>query len=175
MRTTALSLRAVTIVVLTGVSGAGKTTVGERLAAQLNLPFFDGDDFHPPGNVAKMRAGRALTDGDRAGWLARLQELIRDVSGRGQSAIVACSALKQRYRERLAPHGSDVMLVYLDIDYPIARERLLARESHFMKAELLQSQFDALEAPDNCLTVDAAQDTDIIVQRIRQALASSRA
>lgn len=163
----------VRIVILMGVTGSGKTTIGQRLAKDVNWVFHDGDDFHPPANVDKMRRGIPLTDEDRAPWLAALEHLIRDLIMQGQSAVISCSALKQSYRDRLAANRDEVVFVYLKGDYRLARERLLSRKGHFMKADLLASQFDALEEPEGVLTVDFAQEPDVIVGQIRQALGLS--
>src|SRR5919109_2303157 len=107
------------VVLLMGVSGAGKTTIGQRLAKDLGWPFYDGDDFHPQANIDKMRQGIALTDDDRAAWLAALHQLIHDFTSANQSAVIACSALKQSYRDRLLRGEKDVRLVYLKGDYDL--------------------------------------------------------
>ena len=160
----------VRIVILMGVTGSGKTTIGRLLAKECNWPFYEGDDFHPTANVEKMRRGMPLTDEDRAPWLDALNHLIRDLIARVQSAVVACSALKQAYRDRLAGNRDEVVFVYLRADYPLARARLLSRKDHFMKVDLLASQFDTLEEPEGVLTVDIAEEPDVIVGRIREAL-----
>ena len=135
------------VYVVMGVSGSGKTTVGQALARALDCPFYDADDFHPPENVAKMAGGVPLTDADRAPWLARLHKLLADHVQRKQTAVLACSALKEAYRERLRRGLSGVRFIYLQGDFDLIRERMQARENHYMKAEMLQSQFDALEPP----------------------------
>jgi gluconokinase len=163
-------MRAVAVVVM-GVSGCGKSTVGKRLAKRLHCPFYDGDDFHPPENVAKMASGHPLDDADRAPWLDRLRDLIHDHLLRGESAVVACSALKRRYRDRLRAGNADLRFVHLQGDFDLIWDRMRARPGHYMKANMLQSQFDALEAPDGdeALTVSIEEDADRIVDRIIEA------
>jgi len=163
----------VRVVILMGVSGAGKTSIGQLLATSLNWTFFDGDDFHPKTNVEKMRRGVALTDEDRDAWLTALERLIRDLTAGGRPAVIACSALKQTYRDRLIGNRNDVVLVYLKGSYNLTRQRLLGREDHFMKADLLASQFDTLEEPEGVLSVDASQAPDAIVREITQHLGLS--
>lgn len=160
----------VRIVILMGVTGSGKTTIGRLLAEDCNWPFYEGDDFHPTANVEKMRRGMPLTDEDRAPWLDALNHLIRDLIAQAQSAVIACSALKQAYRDRLAGNRDEVVFVYLRADYALARARLLSRKDHFMKVDLLASQFDTLEEPEGALTIDIAEEPDVIVGRIREAL-----
>jgi gluconokinase len=158
------------VVVLMGVSGSGKTTIGQLLARDLGWPFCDGDNFHPPGNVEKMRRGLALTDADRGPWLAALRKLIAGHLRDGRSAIVACSALKQVYRDRLRVDRDGVRFVYLKGDYALLRQRLEARQSHFAKANLLASQFEALEEPQDALTVEVSKEPEAIAGLIRRAL-----
>lgn len=157
------------ILVIMGVSGSGKSTVGQNLAAELGWPFYDGDDFHPPANVEKMANGIALTDADRADWLAALAHLIRDLSQDGRSGVLACSALKQAYRETLRQNMPDVQFVYLKGDYDLILKRLQARQGHYMRPELLKSQFETLEEPGQALVVDLAQPAAEMVRQIRQA------
>lgn len=157
-----------------GVSGAGKTTVGQLLAAELGWPFYDADDFHPPANVQAMRAGHALTDADRAAWLDALHRLLRELVRNGVSAVLACSALKQRYRERLV--GGDpaiedaIRVVHLKGAPELIQRRLEARVRHFMPAALLPSQFAILEEPRSAVSIDVAAAPATIVHRIRRAL-----
>ncbi len=140
-----------------GVSGCGKTTYGAWTAAQLQVPFIDADAFHPPENLAKMAAGNALTDTDRAPWLATLQ---LQLTAAPQSGLVlACSALKAAYRRSLAA-GSAVQFVYLQVSADQARQRLMARESHFMPASLIDSQFAALEPPADAWVINVDQTED---------------
>lgn len=135
-----------TIIVM-GVSGSGKTTVGEALADALDATFFDGDDFHPVENVAKMRNSIPLDDADRQPWLKRLRDLIHDHIARDESVIVACSALKQRYRDTLREGNDGLKFIYLKGDFDLIWARMQTREDHYMKADMLQSQFNALEEP----------------------------
>lgn len=162
------------IVILMGVAGSGKTTVGRRLADELGWGFYDADDFHPPANVAMMRAGIPLTDKAREPWLAALAHLISDLLVAGQSAALACSALKATYRARLTAaagtHTAAVQFVYLRIPPAVAEQRLRERHAHFMPATLVPSQFAALEEPDEAIMIDARLAPDEIVAAIRQAL-----
>jgi carbohydrate kinase (thermoresistant glucokinase family) len=135
------------ILVVMGVSGAGKTTLAQGLAKALSVPFKEGDTLHPPANVAKMKAGQALSDEDRAPWLARIKEWIDTELDRGRSGIVTCSALRRAYRDVLRANRPDVVLVYIDGEESLIRERLERRKGHFMPASLLASQFAALEPP----------------------------
>lgn len=159
------------VIILMGVSGAGKTTVGKQLARSLGWRFVEGDDSHPAANVAKMAAGIPLTDEDRAPWLERLRELISEALARGEDAVVACSALKARYRERLAVDGERVRFVYLWAPREVIASRLARRKGHFMPPSLLDSQFEALEAPDErTLKVDVTPGPDEVVAELRERL-----
>ena len=161
------------VVILIGVSGVGKTSIGQLLAQDLEWRFYDGDDFHPKANIEKMNHGIALTDEDRDAWLTALEQLIRDLIGERRSAVITCSALKQTYRERLVENRNDVVLVYLKGDYDLTRERLLSRKGHFMKADLLTNQFDTLEEPEGVVAIDSAQGPEVIVNQIKQQLGLS--
>jgi gluconokinase len=135
------------IIIVMGVSGSGKTTVGELLAQHIGWPFYDGDDFHPAANVAKMAAGHPLTDEDRAGWLATLAADLRPWEAAG-GAVLACSALKESYRQTLQAGASlPLTWVFLDTDPTVLRGRLEARKGHYMKATMLDSQLATLEKP----------------------------
>ena len=159
------------VVVLMGVSGSGKTTVGRVLAGQLGWPFVEGDDFHPPANVEKMRAGVPLTDEDRRPWLRALRARVEEACVRGEDAVMSCSALKHEYREYLEDHDpACVHYVYLRGSEDLFRRRLEAREGHFMNPDLLHSQFEALEAPEDAVQVDAAPAPEAIVAEIRSRL-----
>jgi gluconokinase len=142
------------VIVLMGVSGAGKTTVGARLAASLGWPFHDGDDLHSPESKAKMHRGEPLTDDDRAPWLARLRALIDGCVRRGESAVVACSALRQAYRAELNVDPAQVKFAYLRGSYETIAARVAQRRDHFMPPALLRSQFDTLEEPRDAVVVD---------------------
>jgi gluconokinase len=157
------------IVVLMGVSGSGKTVVGQALAAELGWPFFDGDDFHPPANVARMAAGTPLEDADRWPWLDRLASEMAKVNASGGNAVLACSALKQAYRDRLCRAG-DVRFVHLEGDPETIASRLAARSHRYMPPTLLASQFATLEAPADAIVVDVRDPVPTQVARIRAAL-----
>lgn len=159
------------IVVLMGVTGCGKTTVGALLAAACGWEFHDADDFHAPENVAKMKRGAALDDADRWPWLARLNAFLRDGERQGKNRVLACSALKQVYRDRLAGGCAALRFVLLDGDRDLIRARLAARQGHYMNPLLLDSQFAILERPADALQLDAAQSPAALVQSIRQGLA----
>lgn len=135
------------IVVVAGVAGSGKTTVGQSLAARLGWMFADGDSFHPAANVAKMRAGLPLTDLDRVPWLAAMTSWMDDIIASGQSAVLACSALKRRYRDELLGNREQARLVFLRISRGQCETRLAARTGHFFHEPLLASQFGDLEMP----------------------------
>jgi gluconokinase len=162
------------IIIVMGVAGAGKTTVGRHLAHTLGWAFYDADDFHPPSNVARMRRGTPLTERDRDPWLTRLEVLIRDLTIAGTSAVLACSALRARYRTRLSEAavraGGRVAFVYLRLDRALAERRLRERPGHFMPATLVESQFAALEEPRDAITLDAAQPLAVLDAKIRAAL-----
>ena len=147
-----------------GVAGTGKTTVGRKLAETLGGTFLDADDFHPPENVAKMRAGIPLDDTDRAPWLDALAEALQ--SHGKQPVVLACSALKEIYRERLLAAAPDLILVFLDGDPALIRQRMEERVDHFMPSTLLDSQLQNLEVPENALRLDIAEPVEVLVARI---------
>ena len=153
------------IVILMGVSGSGKSTVGQALAKAWRRPFMDGDDFHPPENVAKMAARLPLTDADRQPWLNVLRQLIDRHLNEGQEMILATSALKAIYRKKLGCDNPNVMLVYLRGSYDQILTRMAQRD-HFMPPALLQSQFDTLEEPAEALTIDISKPVAAIVLQI---------
>ena len=156
-------------VLLMGVSGSGKSTVGPALAAELNWPFLDADTLHPQANVAKMASGIPLTDADRWPWFDRIVAEMRRYAAAGKKVVIACSALKQAYRDRLASGGS-VRVVYLKGDAETIAPRLAGRRGHFMPPSLLASQFATLEEPDNAIVVDIKQPVAAQVAAITRAL-----
>jgi gluconokinase len=159
------------IVVLMGVSGSGKTTVGRLLAEKLGWPFADGDDFHPATNVEKMRQGEPLTDEDRRPWLRSLREYIDSVAERGDNLVLACSALSHDYREYLtADNAHYVRYVYLQGSEELIGQRLADRRGHFMPPSLLRSQFDVLEPPQDAIRVDITPAPSIVAEAIIRAL-----
>jgi gluconokinase len=161
------------IVVVMGVSGAGKTTIGKLLAGRLGFVFLEGDDWHPEQNVAKMAAGTPLTDEDRRPWLARLNALLREREARGESVVLACSALKEAYRESLSRGLDDWRLVYLEGGCELIRSRLEGRRHRYMPASLLESQFAALEPPAHAIKADVTEPPESCVSAIVAALAAS--
>jgi len=152
--------------IVMGVSACGKTSVGQILASRLRWDFYDADDFHPPENIAKMTAGIALGDDDRAPWLAALHDLIASCLARDRPGVLACSALKDRYRQILLAGNSGVEIVYLKGGYDLICSRMAARTGHYMTPDLLRSQFEDLEEPVGALTVDAALPVDEIVESV---------
>lgn len=161
------------IVVVMGVTASGKTTIGRRLAAALGFAFFDADDFHGAAHVAKMARGEALTDSDRADWLARLRALLDRALERDESTILACSALKARYREQLGLARPGIALIYLRATPELIARRVAARAGHFVPRALIPSQFDDLEPPEGALVLDANQPIDAIVSAATAALISA--
>lgn len=160
------------VVVLMGVAGSGKTTIGRQLAAELGWSFADADQFHPPANVAKMSAGLPLDDPDRAPWLAAIRLYIEARLDRGENAVVTCSALKEKHRAVLLGDSSQVKLVYLRGTRELLWSRISGRSDHFMKPAMLDSQLATLEEPGNALVVDIAPAPGEIIAGIRRAIAA---
>lgn len=152
--------------IIMGVSGCGKSSVGQALAASLGWDFYDADDFHPPENITKMANGIPLDDADRAPWLESLRDLIASCLQSDRPGVLACSALKERYRQKLLEGNPGVRLVYLKGSYDLIWSRMARRPGHYMKPEMLQSQFDALEEPQNAINIDISYPLAQIVEQI---------
>ena len=152
-----------------GVAGSGKTTVGRLLSQELGWAFADADDFHPAANVEKMRRGIPLTDEDRAPWLDALRQLLVGWISEEKNGVLACSALKQSYRDALAV-GPEVKIVYLKGSPALLRERVVSRHGHYMKAGMLESQFRALEEPKDAITVDVSASAEKVAAEVRKRL-----
>ena len=161
------------IAVVMGVSGSGKTTIGRALASELGADFLEGDKFHPPSNVAKMSRGEPLDDADRWPWLDRMAEELARARSSGRSAVLACSALKRSYRDRLRRGAPDLRLVFLKGDKALILERLRARKQHFMPPGLLDSQFKALEEPgseESPIVIEVTPPLEILMGRLPRLL-----
>lgn len=161
-------------ILIIGVSGSGKTSVGQALASELGWEFFDADDFHPPENLVKMKSGQPLNDADRAPWLDSLHALISTTTKPGKHGVLACSALKEYYRRQLLQETDGVRIIYLKGDYSTIWPRMAARHGHFMKPEMLQSQFDTLEEPADALVMDVSLSLEVIVQKVLENLGIKR-
>lgn len=161
------------IVLLMGVSGSGKTTIGRLLAERLGVPFYDADGFHPPANVAKMSNGQPLTDADREPWLDAIATAIREHRDEDRSAVFSCSALKQSYRDRLAKAGP-FQLVHLQGDRALLEARLADRKGHFFPKALLDSQLAELDPPgeENAMVVSIDHEPTAIAQQIEARLSN---
>lgn len=166
-----------TAIVVMGVSGSGKTTIAEEIARREGWELLEGDDFHPPANIAKMKSGIPLTDDDRWPWLRAIAAAIDERRARGESVVVACSALKRAYRDILVDGRDDVVVVYLRGSSALISERIAARKHHFMPAKLLESQFATLEepAPDERAIIvsvapSPAEIVDSVMNRLRERL-----
>jgi carbohydrate kinase (thermoresistant glucokinase family) len=157
------------IIYIMGVSGCGKTTVGELLSEKTGIPFFDADDFHTAANKEKMKSGQPLTDEDRKGWLQKLNALAL-VHAALKGAVIACSALKDKYRNILQNGIANTEWIFLQGDYEMIYERIKKREGHYMPANLLISQFESLEIPDAALTISVEKKPEEIVDIILQEL-----
>ncbi|MEK8088531.1 gluconokinase [Thermithiobacillus plumbiphilus] len=158
------------VIVIMGVAGSGKSTIGQALARDLGWGFIDADDLHPPANIERMRAGLPLTDADRAPWLAALRELIARCLAQQHHVVLAASLLKAAYREAVGVDQDQVRLVFLHADPTLIRQRLEKRQGHFMAAVMLDSQLATLEVPDTGLRVDASQPQAQIVTAIRRGV-----
>ncbi|MBF2013928.1 MAG: gluconokinase [Rivularia sp. T60_A2020_040] len=158
------------IILVMGVSGSGKTTVGKKLAESLGWEFRDADDFHSQENVEKMLHGIALDDADRFPWLQAIQDVIKEYLSENKNLVLSCSALKENYRQMLLVNKELVKLVYLKGSFKLIQKRLQERLNHFMSEKLLKSQFDILEEPTDVIVVDISEPLDAIVQEIRESL-----
>jgi gluconokinase len=163
--------------IVMGVSSSGKSSIGKALADKLGWRFADGDDFHPPANVEKQRAGQPLTDDDRWPWLQSIADEIDSFTAQGGRIVIACSALKRAYRDLLLHGRQDVRIVYLHGSKDLIAERMAARKNHFMPTSLLDNQFKTLEVPgadERPITVSIDDDIDGIVDAIARQLPQSR-
>ncbi|WP_338871385.1 gluconokinase [Myxococcus stipitatus] len=158
------------VVIVTGVSGAGKTTVGRALARSLGWRFLDADDLHPHSNVEKMAAGIPLTDADRWPWLARVRAQLETAVEKGEDVVLASSALKQSYRAALEVAPDQTRWVYLHAPHEVLARRLSQRQGHFMPPSLLESQLATLEVPEEALSVDVTPPPDEVVKHLREGL-----
>jgi gluconokinase len=158
------------IIIVMGVAGAGKTTVGRALAEALGYEFHDADEFHSAANVEKMRRGEQLEDGDRYPWLDAMAAAIDGWLRERRAVVLACSALKAGYRARLQRSPAEMRFVYLKVPPELARARVQQRTDHFMPRTLVESQFEALEEPQDAIAVDGSEPAEVIVRTIREAL-----
>lgn len=162
-------------IIVMGVSGSGKSTVGASIAKHLGAKFIDGDDLHPRANIEKMRSGEPLNDDDRAPWLERIRDAAFSLENKNECGVIVCSALKKSYRDQIRDGNKQVTFVFLDGDKSLILERMGAREGHFMKANMLDSQFAALERPtadeQDVLTIAIGTGVDQVVACAITALA----
>ncbi|MBJ7223993.1 MULTISPECIES: gluconokinase [unclassified Brenneria] len=161
-------------IIIMGVSGTGKSSVGEALASRLNAKFIDGDDLHPRANIQKMASGRPLNDDDRQPWLERLSDVAYSLQQKNETGFLVCSALKKRYRDRLRTGSGNLIFLWLNGDYQLVLNRMQQRVGHFMPESLLKSQFAALESPDtqetDVIPIDISTSFDGVVNRCIGAL-----
>jgi gluconokinase len=165
------------VAIVMGVSGCGKTFVGEKLATAVDVPFIEGDKFHPPENIALMSSGKPLDDAHRAGWLDAIGRKLAEMAEEGGGAVAACSALKRIYRDRLRRHCPSVVFLHLAVDKETARDRVSGRKGHFMPASLIDSQFadlQPLQRDEPGLTLDGTEDVSGLVAAAREFFARER-
>lgn len=158
------------IIIVMGVSGSGKTTIGKLLAESLQWEFSDADTFHSPDNIEKMRQGIALTEADRLPWLQSMQKAIAQWLQADKNVVLACSALKESYRQFLIVDKSRIKLVYLKGSYQLIQKRLHERKNHYMSEKLLDTQFALLEEPTDAIDVDISAPASVQIQTIKTAL-----
>ena len=158
------------IIILAGVAGAGKTTVGKLLASRRGWDFLDADDFHSSENIEKMSSGISLTDEDRKPWLEAIKSEIERVMSEKKSAVIACSALKEKYRKYLGDNSKDVIFFLLNVDYQEAYLRLSKRGNHFFGVDVLKSQFETLEKTEGTISIDASKTPEEITDEILKKL-----
>jgi gluconokinase len=158
------------LIILMGVSGSGKTTIGKRLAEELHWQFIDADQFHSLENIQKMSQGIPLTDSDRLPWLSTLHDFIQQQSKAKRNTVLACSALKSSYRQLLQAEDLSIQWIYLKGTAELLQQRVQARQGHYMSPELLSSQFEILEEPEGAIVIDIAQSPEAIVQEIKAQL-----
>ena len=158
------------IIILMGVTGAGKTTIGKMLAEELEYAFYEGDEFHSQHDIEKMKHGIPLDDNDRLPWLLSIRRLIENCALEKKNAVITCSALKSSYRNILMKNEKEITLIYLKGDFDLIQTRLKTRKNHFMNPSLLASQFDILEEPKNAIYADISKDEKAIVESIRLKL-----
>lgn len=157
------------IIIIMGVCGSGKTTIGKLLSSKMNIPFYDGDDFHPQANIYKLKNNVPLKDKDRKPWLENLAILIKEWS-QSSGAILACSALKESYRKMLSKDTDQIDWIYLSGNYDTIKNRLELRKKHFMKSTMLQSQFETLEVPSYGIHINIEQNQEEIISEIIENL-----
>ncbi|MGR5120748.1 gluconokinase [Vibrio astriarenae] len=164
-------------VIVMGVCACGKSTIGEHLAQKLGRKFIDGDDLHPRANIQKMSSGQPLNDDDRSPWLERIRDAAYSLENKNEHGIIVCSALKKKYRDQIREGNNNVTFVFLDGDMELIMERMRKRKGHFMKENMVKSQFETLERPDNepqTIVVSIAGSIDDVVERAAERLTTER-